>query len=163
MDKPISPIESLEARIQRLARELERAIKFDRPSILLAVYQSRFVAEDAQQALATQLRDLGQSIEKYQITSANNADVPTFLVQHSYKSTSVFFVMGLSAGGGPDGLNAYRALNFRREYFIQHRLRVVLWLTEYEAVALPSVAPDFWAFRHRVVEFPDSPTPAVVC
>ena len=160
MNTPTSLTESLEERVHRLARELERAIKLDRPSILLAVYQSRYVAEEAQQMLAAQLYYLEQTIEDYQITGESNADAPAYLAQQPDRHTTVYFIMGLSAGGGPDGLNAYRALNIRREYFIEHRLRVVVWLTEQEATALPTYAPDFWAFRHRVVEFPDAPIPA---
>jgi tetratricopeptide (TPR) repeat protein len=72
----------------------------------------------------------------------------------------VFFVSGLKWGGGEDGLNAYRALNLRRELFIERGLRVVFWLTEGEAVALAQHAPDFWAFRHRVVEFVEPPETA---
>lgn len=40
---------------------------------------------------------------------------------------------------------------------MDHQLRTVFWLTEKEAFYLPRYAPDFWAFRHRTVEFMDTP------
>jgi tetratricopeptide (TPR) repeat protein len=78
-------------------------------------------------------------------------------VQQPDHEKTVYFVQGLQWGGGEDGRNAYRALNIRREYFVDYRLRFILWLTEKEAYYLPRYAPDFWAFRHRVVEFFDFP------
>jgi len=144
-------------RVSRLYRELERAIKWNRPAILLAIYSSEFVRADAEAALAARLREIGQSITHYQVTNPINADIPLYLAQHSDRTRTIFFVSGLRWGGGSDGLNAYRALNIRREYFVEERIRAVFWLTEGEALELPKQAPDFWAFRHRVVEFVDLP------
>jgi tetratricopeptide (TPR) repeat protein len=36
---------------------------------------------------------------------------------------------------------------------MEHRFRTIFWLTENESRNLPQFAPDFWAFRHRVIEF----------
>jgi len=152
-------IEPFEERVDRLFRELELAIRFDRPSILLAVYQSEIVRDDAEAALAAKLRDLNQATIPYRISGEENADAPMALAQHPQRKQAVFYISGLRWGGGRDGRNAYRALNFRREYFVDYRLRAVLWLTEQEAIALPRHAPDFWAFRHRTVEFVEPPAP----
>ncbi|MCJ7435298.1 MAG: tetratricopeptide repeat protein, partial [Anaerolineales bacterium] len=59
-------------------------------------------------------------------------------------------------GAGVDGNDAYQALNLYRETLVEKRIRVVFWLTEKEASNLPRFAPDFWAFRHRVIEFASS-------
>jgi hypothetical protein len=150
--------ESFEERIDILFRELELALKWDRPSILLAIYASDFVRADAQFALAARLRKLGQTTTDYRVDE-ENADIPLRLSEHPDRAHTVFFVWGLQYGGGVDGRNAYRALNIRREYFVDYRLRAVFWLTEAEAIALPKYAPDFWAFRHRVIEFMDRPEP----
>ncbi len=150
-------IEAFETRINRLFHELELAVKWNRPSILLAIYASEFVRADAETALTEKLRDLGQKAERYRVTGAENADIPLNLAQHSAIDQTVFFVSGVQWGDGTDGLNAYRALNIRREYFVDYRIRAVFWLTEREAMMLPRHAPDFWAFRHRVVEFVEAP------
>ena len=80
------------------------------------------------------------------------------LVQSPDHEHTVYFITGLKWGGGKGGYNAYRALNMRREFFIDNQMRIVLWLTKSEAAHLPRHAPDFWAFRHRVVELLDSPS-----
>jgi tetratricopeptide (TPR) repeat protein len=86
----------------------------------------------------------------------NHYDIPLLLSQHPQRDRSVFSVTGLSVGGGKEGANAYRALNIRREYFVDYAIRVIIWLDRDEAMALSRHAPDFWAFRHRVVEFNDA-------
>jgi tetratricopeptide (TPR) repeat protein len=152
-------VEPFDERVNRLFRELEQALKWNRPSILLAVYSSEFVRADAEAALSAKLHELGQSVTPYRVTGEENADIPLNLSQHPEKAKTVFFVSGLQWGGGKDGRNVYRALNIRREYFVDYLIRVVFWLTEKEAIALPNFAPDFWAFRHRVVEFVEAPEP----
>jgi tetratricopeptide (TPR) repeat protein len=75
------------------------------------------------------------------------------LSRRADRKKAVFSVVGLSQGGGKGGANAYRALNIRRELLVDHQLRAIFWLTGAEARELSRHAPDFWAFRHRVVEF----------
>jgi tetratricopeptide (TPR) repeat protein len=145
-------------RVDLLFRELERAIHYDRPSILLAIFSSAYVLGDAQFELIKKLSDLNQAIEFYPPAGEKDADIPLRLLQYPNRERTVFFISGLQWGGGPDGRDAYRALNFRREYFVEHRIRAVFWLTEQEAIDLPNYAPDFWAFRHRVVEFVETPS-----
>lgn len=147
--------ESFAERVSRLGDELKLAIEWNRPSILFAVYQSHFVMQDAQQALAVQVRALGQEVERY-IVSKENADIPVILSHHPERERTVFFVQGLQFGGEP----AVRSLNLRREYFVDKSIRAVFWLTEYEATAVAHGAPDFWAFRHRSVDFMDLPETA---
>lgn len=65
---------------------------------------------------------------------------------------TVFFVFNLKHGGEDDE-NTYRALNMYRELFIENQIKVVFWMTQSEAGTLPIIAPDFWAFRHRAIEF----------
>jgi tetratricopeptide (TPR) repeat protein len=160
MPPPFNPEirESFDERIEILFRELELALKWDRPSILLAIYSSHYVRADAERALAARLRELNQTTTEYLVNEAN-ADILINLSEHPHKATTVFYIAGLQNGGGADGRNAYRALNLRREYFVDYRIRAVVWLTEKEASVLPRYAPDFWAFRHRVVEFMDRPEP----
>jgi tetratricopeptide (TPR) repeat protein len=153
----MAQIEALETRIELLLGELELAIKWDRPAILLAIYTSELVRAAAQEALAAKMRELGHNTINYRVTGPQNADIPTALSQHPEREESIFFVSGLRRGGGKDGLLAYHALNLRREYFVDYRIRAVFWLTESETTKLPHVAPDFWAFRHRTVEFAGVP------
>ena len=54
-------LEPFEDRIDILFRELELATKWQRPSVLLAIYSSEYVRADADIALENRLHDLGQS------------------------------------------------------------------------------------------------------
>ncbi len=146
-----------EQQLARLWRELSRAIRLQSPLIVLVTYQSEFVRADAEAELEERLRGVGQLVERVFI-NAQNPDLPDQLRQRENSDHTVYFISGLRFGGGEDGRSAYRALNIRREYFIKYGLRVVFWLVEEEAHNLPRYAPDFWAFRHRAVEFMEEPT-----
>jgi len=152
-------VEPFEDRVDILFRELELAIKWQRPSILLAVYSSEYVHADAKTTLKNRLIDLAQNVHHFQVSNEENSDIPVCLSEFTDLDKTVFFIEGLRLGGGKDGTRAYRALSIGREYFIDKRIRAVFWLTENEANDLAHYAPDFWAYRHRVVEFVESPTP----
>lgn len=150
-------IEPFEDRIDILFRELELATRWQRPSILLAIYSSEYVCTDAKTALKNRLVDMLQFVQHIQVGNDENSDIPLFLSEIADLGKGVFFIEGLRWGGGREGTRAYRALNIGREYFIDQRIRVVFWLTENEANDLARNAPDFWSYRHRVVEFFDPP------
>ncbi|MCP4363082.1 MAG: tetratricopeptide repeat protein [Chloroflexi bacterium] len=155
------PASSIEERVAQLAFELESALRFDRGAIILAVYRSEWVREEAAQLLAGRLQKMGQQVLPVSITP-QHPDLPGILQERANRAETVYFVSGIQFGGGKEGRNVYRALNIRREYFIEYRLRVVFWLTEAEEIALAQHAPDFWAFRHRVLVFLDIPPPSTI-
>jgi tetratricopeptide (TPR) repeat protein len=148
--------ESFETRTKRLGRELERAIQRQAPAILLVVYASEWVREEVERELRRHINDLGQKVVSVRVDK-EHGDIPVTLDSYENPQETVFLISGLQWGGGEDGLNAYRSLNLRREWFIEKNWRVVFWLTERETVALARQAPDFWAFRHRVIEFVEPP------
>jgi tetratricopeptide (TPR) repeat protein len=143
-------------RVDILLEELEMAIKWHKPSILLAVYGSELTRIKAETALRKMLLEIGQQVHVVTV-NAETFDIPLLVSNSSGISGSVFFISGLRWGGGPEGQNAYRALNLRREYFTKNNTRIVFWLTESEARILPGLSPDFWSFRQRVVEFVEAP------
>lgn len=140
-----------------MLEEIDLAIKWDRPSILLAVYASEVINNQAQESLAKHIEWLGQKVTHIKVDK-ENFDLAWFLAQFEKHEKVVFFISGLRWGGGRSKSNAYQALNIRRELFVDEKLRLVIWLNQKEASDLPHHAPDFWAFRHRVVEFPDNPS-----
>ncbi len=147
--------EPFEERLAMLFEELELAVRWQRPSILIAVYESEFVRDEAQAFLARRLAEIGQRIATLQI-SEKDFDVPLLLARHPERDRAVFYVSGLRWGGGKGKFEAYRALNLHREHLVEAQVRAVFWLTRTEAGDLPRRAPDFWAFRHRVIEFNDA-------
>ena len=154
-----SYLEPFEDRIDILFRELELATKWRRPSVLMAVYSSEYVRADADIALESRLRSLGQSAYHIKIKNPACADVSLQISELANFDNVVFFVEGLRWGASHDKCFVYDSLNDHREFFIENQIRVVLWLTEKEAMDLAHHAPDYWAFRHRLIEFVDSPKP----
>jgi tetratricopeptide (TPR) repeat protein len=144
--------------LKTLFDELHLATRWQRPSILLAAYRSRLVLIEAQLSLENKLHRLKQKIE-YLVVTPENFDIPLLLSRYPQRDKTIFFVSGLLSAGGTNGSNAYRALNMRRELLVDHCIRVVFWLTQAEADALPLHALDFWSFRHRMVELYEEPKP----
>jgi tetratricopeptide (TPR) repeat protein len=150
-------IDPFEDRIDILFHELELATKWQRPSVLLAIYNSDDIRADADIALENRLHNLGQSTYHIRIKNQKNADVSLLISELADFGNVVFFIEGLRWEAGEDDRCTYRILNKSREFFIENQIRVVFWLTEHEAIDLAHFAPDYWAFRHRVIEFVDSP------
>jgi superkiller protein 3 len=150
-------MEPFEDRVDILFHELELATKWQRPSVLLAIYSSDTIRDDADIALENRLHNLGQSAYHIKIKNQKNADVSLLISELANLSNVIFFVEGLHWGAGEEDRCTYRTLNKSREFFIENQIRVVFWLTEDEAIDLAHFAPDYWSFRHRVIEFFDSP------
>ncbi len=147
---------SMDERIEILARELELAVKWQRPCILLVVYSSEYVRSDVEAALENYLIDLGQKALRLQLKHQPAESVLSFLREFTDPANTVFLVNGLH--WGQDGqTGVYSTLNLQREFFVETQIRAVFWLTQNEIVNLARFAPDFWACRHRVVEFIESP------
>jgi len=152
-------LEPIEDRIDILFKELELAFKWERPSILLAIYSSEYVHTDAATALENQLLDRGVKVIRIDVKESASVDISALIATSGDAEEAVFFVDGFRWVVQKDGTNIYRVLNTSRENFINRHTRVVLWLTENEAIDLARYAPDYWAYRHRVVEFIESPEP----
>src|SRR5512140_1479622 len=153
-----APVElvSFDERIDILARELELAIKWQRPCVLLVVYSSEYVRTDVEAALENHLFDLGQKAVRLQLKNRQDENVVSLLREFKDPDHAVFLVHGLH-WGHEDASGTYSTLNLQREFFIERQVRAVFTLTQNEIVALARFAPDFWAYRHRVIEFAESP------
>jgi tetratricopeptide (TPR) repeat protein len=143
-------------RVEILARELELAVKWQRPCILLLVYSSEYVRSDVEAALGNYLFDLGQKSVHLRIKDRDTADVIEFLQEFKDPANAVFFIDGFR-WGITDQASVYSNLNLQREFFVERQIRTIFWLTPNEIVDLAHAAPDFWAYRHRVIEFVESP------
>src|SRR5512133_3551092 len=125
-------LEPIEDRIDILFKELELAFKWQRPSILLAIYSSEYVHTDAATALENQLVDLGIKVARIDIKESASVDVSALIKATGDSENAVFFVDGFRWAVQKDGTNIYRVLNNSRENFINRSIRVVIWLTENE-------------------------------
>lgn len=157
--KTFPTLEPFEDRIDILFKEIELAINWQRPSILLAIYGSEYVYSDAATSLENQLRSAGRQVEHFHGRDGATLDIVHSIGNAEDLENTIFFVDGLRWAAHGDSWGIYRSLNQSREFFVARRIRIVFWLTEDEASSLARYAPDYWAFRHRVVEFIESPEP----
>jgi tetratricopeptide (TPR) repeat protein len=135
-----------------LAEEIELALQWSRPSILLAVHNSKTGSIDAQRSLEQLIVKRKKQVTHINVEGAN-PDVIRVMSETPNSGDMVFFVSGIGNADQVSGGKVYRALNIRRELLVEKSICVVFWLNGSEAANLPRLAPDFWSFRHRVVEF----------
>jgi hypothetical protein len=149
--------EPFKERIDIILDELSLGIRWERPSLILVVYRSEFIKKAIQSNLVESLGESGQAVCQYSVDKSHY-DIPVDLKNHPNRRRTVYFVSGLQWGGGRGYSNAYRALNMHREYLIEGNIRVIFWLTKKEVKQCSKFSPDFWAFRHKVVEFLELPS-----
>lgn len=138
--------------IKTLQEELQLAFQWQRPSILLAVHNSILGQTEAQKVLQQELEKMEMKVEHIKM-DAQHPDVIVRMNEVVDREPIVFFVSGSEKTDKIKIETLCRALNFSRELLVENSIRVVFWFTRAEADVLPRLAPDFWAFRHRVIEF----------
>ncbi len=142
--------DTLEARVSRLCNYLIRAYKYKKPSILFAMYLSEFLRADVENSLEKSLKEQGFKVVS--VDAGKNKDIPFFISSMNSNNT-VFLVFNMEKGF-PEAL---QFLNFKREELIGNNAKVVFWVKEEELARISQDAPDFFAFRNRVVEFMETP------
>ena len=140
----------LEARVSRLGNYLIRAHKYNKASILFALYLSEYVRVDVEKEIKKLLKE--QGLGSIGVDAGEHKDLPSFFSLTNSDHT-VFFVHNMEKGF-PESL---KYLNFKREEIIEHGVKAVFWVTDKELTRIGNEAPDFFAFRNRVVEFVEVP------
>ncbi|HEX7627788.1 MAG TPA: tetratricopeptide repeat protein [Candidatus Methanoperedens sp.] len=142
--------EPLGTRVSRLGDYLTRSYNHNKPSILFALYLSEFHRIDIEKSLRKVLNE--QGLEIVEVDAGKHKNLPDYLSSINSRNT-VFFVHNVEKGF-PDSL---QYLNFKREKIAEHQIKVIFWVTEKELSRISLEAPDFFAFRNRVVEFMELP------
>ena len=138
-----------------IIEELQLADTWGKASIIFTVHKDIFSQAKTKQALTKKLEDFGfQFIEVESDRVGGN--LIEYLLHFQHNEHTVFFISNLDWGGGESNRDLYRILNLHRETLIEQKMKVVLFLNLNEASKLPHYAPDFWAFRHRALEFATS-------
>jgi len=132
--------------------ELHLAKQWGRASIIFTAHRSTGSQEKTKKALQKKLGKLGYRVVGIEINKIEGNFID-YMLQHENSESIVFYVSHIDWGGGRDEKDGYRTLNLYRETLIEQNLKAIFFLTLHEASNLPSYAPDFWAFRHRVLEF----------
>ncbi len=144
------PNDPFSARVSRLDAYITRAFEHKKASILFAMYLSEFLRVEVENALEKSL--LGRGLKMVRVDAEENKDLPSFFTSQN-PGNSVFLVHNLE-NGFPEAIHY---LNFKREELIEQKVKAVFWVREEELARITLEAPDFFAFRNRVVEFMDSP------
>ena len=142
--------EAKDIRIKRLCNYLIRSYKHSKASILFALYFNQFIRDDVEESITEMLKEEG--IEVVLVDAGEHKDLPSYFSSMDSKNI-VFFVHNLEKGF-PETI---QFLNFKREELVEHRVKVIFWTTEEELSCISVKAPDFFAFRNRVVEFMEIP------
>ena len=148
---------SFQDRIEILFNEIELAARWDRPSILFAIYKSGLIRDDASSILSGKLNQIGQKTH-YVTTSVNDHfDFLSQISQLPDLPQTVLLIDGFNWECGTEGVSVFKEFNKYREYFIDNNIRAIFWLFEKEVSDFATNAMECWILRHRVVEFMDLP------
>lgn len=147
----------LQSRVRALVEDFSLAQRYHAPYICLGIYCSTITRNKVVNMLQKSLADAGIPFHTLQIDE-QEYDFPLLIQQRWPDGRGVFSVQGLRQSRGTKQTRPYRALNVHREMLIQNNVSCILWVTEKVYRLLPRLAPDFWAFRHRVVEFLELPS-----
>src|SRR5512143_799752 len=126
---------SFEERLEILSAELELAVKWQRPCVLLVVYSSEYVREDVEGALENCLIDLGQKSVHLSVRDRDPKDVVPFFQEFKDPAHAVFVIDGFRWGKG-DEAGMYSTISLQWEYFLERQIRAIFWLTQNEVVKL---------------------------
>jgi len=161
----------LEDQMECVFRELELAIRWQRPSILFAIYNSYSIRSIAQNTLENRILESGKTVIHYQSNEEDNLSLVEFVSKLSDNENNILFIDPITNNNHAiSSENLCKILSSSRDQLIDRLMRVVFWLSENEAFYLARNAPDFWASRHRVVDFiyqdpseiPCLPQPAII-
>jgi len=150
----------IEDRIDILFQEIELAVKWDRPSILFAIYQSDFIRDEVNSILREKLNNISQKTHSIKTNHIDQFDFLSQISQLPDLSQTVLLIDGFNWECGTEGVRVLKEFNEHREYFIDNNIRAIFWLFENEVSDFASNATECWILRHRVVEFVDIPQQA---
>ena len=145
-------IGSFQENLLIISDELELAKKWERASIILTTHKSIHSRKKLQQSLQKKLSSCGYKIIAIRVNEHTGNFINRILGYENIENT-VFYIENIGWGGGDEDRDGYRALNLYREVFVERKMKVIFFLSDQEAANLPNYAPDFWAFRHRILSF----------
>lgn len=140
---------SFHAQLEKIFSELALSSQWGSPLIIAISYLSAHVQKDMERLLQEQAKQLGMPF----IALNDQADSP--LIEEIQKINTKDSVFSLSTFGSIDNgenTDVYQYLNLHREFFIEKSIRLILWLNPEALEKMTTYAPDFWAFRHLVID-----------
>ena len=148
---------SFDERMEILTQELELALRWQQPSVILIAYGSVYVRDDSISALENYLMDMDKKVVK--ISTSDSAVNSLEFWHRIIEDTEnvVFFLEDFSNIKSQKGF--IDILNHHNYLFTENNACLVCWLTNKETSTLAYQAPYFWTGRQCLVELADSPKP----
>ncbi|MBM3124852.1 MAG: tetratricopeptide repeat protein [Chloroflexi bacterium] len=150
--------ESFDERVEILTAELDLAIRWNRPSILLVIYTSEYVRADVESAVENHLIESQPKVNCADLNDLPVSQLIEYLLRLPQTSETVFFLHS-SKRPAVQRSNLYLELQRHQDILLGRNIRLVFWLTEGEIAQLASCAPEVWLNRQRAIEFVDAPKP----
>lgn len=134
--------------IDMLLEEIQQAIYWSRPSILIAVHKSK---NDQSLAISSMEKKLAKMSIKTKVIApeVGEKNILVNVVTKLDSRKTIYFIHSLG-----NQMQTYTGLNMYRELIVEQSVKIIFWMTLEEMILLSRFAPDFWSFRHRVIEFP---------
>ena len=148
---------SFDDRMEILTQELELAVRWQQPAVVLIAYGSIYVRDDSVSMLENFLMDLDQKIVWI---DADDPVVNSLVFWEKILDGAdnvVFFLDGFANLAYQRGF--MDILNHHAFLFAERKARLVFWLTFREASAIAYQAPALWAGRQCLIELASSPKP----
>ncbi len=146
-------VNSFGEQIEIIWEELKLAIQWNRPSLLLIVYNSDYVRADAETALKNYLIERGQKIIHIQMDETPDASFISLLRKFQTAEGHIFFIHGST----PAQRDMLAKLGTHKDILTRKKIRLVIWLTAKGLADLAHNAPDIWECRQHVIDFQDGP------
>lgn len=148
-----SQMNLFDERLELIWKELELAIQWNRPSVLLVVYNSEYVRADAETALKNLLIERKQKIVHIHTQETPEISIISLLRKFQTAEGHIFFIHGT----GAEQRNILAKLGNHKDILNRKKIRIVIWLTAKGLTDLAHNARDIWECRQHVIEFPDAP------
>jgi tetratricopeptide (TPR) repeat protein len=141
---------SFHKQAEKIFSELSISNQWKAPIIIMAIYSTVHVYKDMVAMLAEKTATLEKEIVQIGF-SEPTVDLVERIQAYDVQKT-IFSVVDLSTGSDQEDARIYQYLNLHREFFIEESIRMIVWLKPDELGKMTAFAPDFWAFRHLMVD-----------
>ena len=145
-------MDSVEIIITTLREEIELAFRWNRPSIIFAIYNNVTSRKTAQTQIVAELlkSEIDQII--YQVEYDINNEF-TALIERISGTKTILSIDPLNSGTSDSQVEKLIAvLDSHKNRIIDNRIKMIVWLTADESILFAHMAPDLWSSRHRVIE-----------
>ena len=148
-----------EERLEILSRELELSEKWRRPAMLVVLYGSEEVRNEAASVLEQHiLLKSGNRVIHMRLEDESAKGIFAILQEHQNTDEWVFFLEGFDNFTRENNV-PLRFLDEYANFVNEKRIRTILWIAQDDAMNFAHQAPDFWTSCQRIVELDAPPNP----